>query len=183
MAKLVNENNIQYVGVSNFSASQMRKAYHELAKFGYTLASNQVQYSLLQRKIEKNQVLETAKELGVAIIAYSPLAQGILTGKYHDNPEDIKTKKGFRKRMGGFRESSLKETQPLINKLKEIAEEHYASPAQIALNWLVNYHGNHVFAIPGASSTKQAESNAKAMQIQLSNDEMDALNEESWKIQ
>lgn len=182
MAKLVNQAQIKYVGVSNFSAKQMRKAFHELAKYGYTLASNQVHYNLLNRKIERNQIMETAKELGVSIIAYSPLAQGILTGKYHENPEAIKSKKGFRKRMGSFRQTALERTKPLIEILKEIAQKHEATPAQVALNWLINFHGNQVFAIPGASNTKQAENNAKAMQLKLTEEEMDRLDEESRKV-
>jgi aryl-alcohol dehydrogenase-like predicted oxidoreductase len=182
MAKLVNKAQIKYVGVSNFSAAQMRKAFHELAKYGYKLASNQVHYNLLNRKIERNQILETAKELGIAIIAYSPLAQGILTGKYHENPESIKSKKGFRKRMGAFRPTALERTKPLVETLKEIAQTHEAAPAQVALNWLVNFHGNQVFAIPGASNTKQAESNAKAMQLKLTEEEMNRLDEESRKL-
>ena len=93
MAQLVKDQKIKYVGVSNFSASQMRKAHEELKKYGLKLVSNQVRYNLLNRKIEWNGVLETAKELNIAIIAYSPLAQGLLTGKYHENPDSIKNKK------------------------------------------------------------------------------------------
>jgi aryl-alcohol dehydrogenase-like predicted oxidoreductase len=183
MARLVNENQVKYVGVSNFSASQMQKAHKELKKYGYVLASNQVQYNMLNRKIEHNGIMETAKELGIAIIAYSPLAQGLLTGKYHDNPEAIKSKKGFRKKMSAFKESRLNQTKPLIDKLKQIAEKHEATPAQIALNWLINFHGEQVFAIPGASNKKQAESNATAMKIKLLKEEMDLLDEISKQIQ
>jgi len=183
MAKLADQQKIKYVGVSNFSAKQMRKAHAELSKHGHVLASNQVQYSLLQRKIEYNEIMETAKELGIAIIAYSPLAQGILTGKYHQNPEDIKSKKGFRKRMPSFKQKGLEKSRPLIDTLTKIAEKHEATSAQVALNWLVNFHGEHVFAIPGASNSKQAQSNAGAMNFKLTNDELNALDEESRKIQ
>jgi len=83
MAKLVKANKIRQVGVSNFSASKMRRAWETLQKSGINLLSNQVQYSLLNRKIETNGILDTAKELGITIIAYSPLAQGLVTGKFH----------------------------------------------------------------------------------------------------
>ena len=182
MADLVSQDKIKYVGVSNFSAEQMRKAYHELKKYGCTLVSNQVHYNLLQRNIENNGILDTAKELGISIIAYSPLAQGILTGKYHDNPESIKSKKGFRKRMGAFKQSGLEKTRPLVEKLQEIAQNHEATPAQVSLSWLINFHGHHVFAIPGASNARQAESNAKAMRLELSYDEKRELDEESKKL-
>ena len=183
MAKLADQQKIKYVGVSNFSAKQMHKAHNELSKHGHVLASNQVQYNMLQRKIEYNEIMETAKDLGIAIIAYSPLAQGILTGKYHQNPEDIKSKKGFRKRMPSFKQKGLEKSRPLIDTLTKIAEQHEATPAQIALNWLVNFHGEQVFAIPGASNSKQAKSNAGAMNIKLTENEMNALNEESRQIQ
>ncbi len=182
MARLAEEKKIKYIGVSNFSADQMRKAYHELAKHGHTLASNQVYYNLLNRKIEKYKILETAKELGIAIIAYSPLAQGLLTGKYHKKPKEIKNKKGFRKRMSAFSNKNLAKTKPLIDTLNEIAAQHEATPAQVALNWLVNFHEKTVFAIPGASNTRQAQSNAKAMKLVLSKDEMKTIDKESRKI-
>ena len=183
MAKLVVDDKIKYVGVSNFSAKQMRKAHTELKKYGYVLASNQVHYSLLKRKIEFNGVMETAKELGIAIIAYSPLAQGALTGKYHQSPETLKSKEGFRKRMPMFKQKSLEKSRPLIEKLKQIAQIHEVTPAQVALNWLLHFHGEQVFVIPGASKPEQAESNAGAMNFRLSEPEMKLLDEESRKIQ
>jgi len=182
MARLVREQQIRYVGVSNFSAKQMRKAYEELDKQGLKLVSNQVHYNMLNRRIEYNDILETARELNMAIIAYSPLAQGILTGKYHDEPDSIKTQKGFRKRMGAFKNKSLEKTRPLIDKLREIGQNHEASAAQVALNWLVNHHNGLVFAIPGASNPRQAASNAKAMKLTLTSQEMHILDEESKRL-
>ncbi len=90
MAELVEHGRVRAVGVSNFSATAMRAAHEELSRHGVSLATNQVRYSLLDRQIETNGVLETAQELGVTIIAYSPLAQGILTGKFHEDPQQIK---------------------------------------------------------------------------------------------
>ncbi|MFC1946777.1 aldo/keto reductase [Chloroflexota bacterium] len=86
MATLVKEGKIVSVGVSNYSAEQMRQAHAALKKHGLPLASNQVRFNLLDRIVEKQGVLDTAKELGITIIAYSPLAQGLLTGKFHKNP-------------------------------------------------------------------------------------------------
>ncbi|MCJ7825164.1 MAG: aldo/keto reductase, partial [Anaerolineales bacterium] len=90
MAELVEEGKIRAVGVSNFSAEQMRRAHRALQKRGLPLAVNQVQYSLYNRKIETNGVLDAAKELGVTITAWSPLASGLLTGKFHKDPEILK---------------------------------------------------------------------------------------------
>jgi aryl-alcohol dehydrogenase-like predicted oxidoreductase len=175
MSKLVQEEKIRYVGVSNYSAKQMRKAQAELSKFGLPLVSNQVEYSLLKRKIERNGVLDAAKELGIAIIAYSPLAQGILSGKFHDDPQSVQKMVGFRKRKPLFRLEGLKKSRPVIDALKELAEKYGATPAQIALNWVTQFHGNTVVAIPGATKVKQAEDNAGSMRFKLTKDELDHL--------
>lgn len=82
LAEAVKTGKIRALGVSNYSAQQMRSAYEYLKQKGIPLAVNQVQYSLLARQIESNGVLQTARELGITILAYSPLAQGLLTGKY-----------------------------------------------------------------------------------------------------
>jgi aryl-alcohol dehydrogenase-like predicted oxidoreductase len=89
MADLVRRE-IRSVGISNFNPDRMRKAHAALAKRGLTLAVNQVRYNLLSREIEKNGVLETAKELGVTIIAYTPLGRGLLSGRYHKDPNQLK---------------------------------------------------------------------------------------------
>ena len=90
MAELFNKKLIKAIGVSNFSAQKMENSWKTLQKSGIPLASNQVRYSLLDRRIESNGVMDLAKKLGITIIAYSPLAQGIVTGKFHDNPGAVK---------------------------------------------------------------------------------------------
>lgn len=182
MATLADQQKIKYIGVSNFSANQMRKAYMELKRYGHVLASNQVKYNLLDRKIEFNETMKVAKELGISIIAYSPLAQGLLTGKYHDNTESIRSEKGFRKLMPSFKQKGLEKSRPLVDLLRSIALKHEATPAQVALSWVINFHGKNVFAIPGARNTEQAKSNAGAMKIQLTQDEMNRLDEVSRKL-
>jgi aryl-alcohol dehydrogenase-like predicted oxidoreductase len=87
MAEMLDRKLIKSIGVSNFSAKMMKYAWETLNKTGIPLASNQVRYNLLDRKIESNGVMDLAKKLGISIIAYSPLAQGLVTGKFHDNPE------------------------------------------------------------------------------------------------
>lgn len=174
MADLLDKGLIRSVGVSNFSAARMRRAHAALAKRGYPLASNQVQYHLLDRSIEKNSILNTAKELGITIIAWSPIASGLLSGKYHDNPELLERTPLARRRMI---KAKLEISRPLINALREIAQDYGASIPQVALSWLVNFHGDTVVAIPGASKVEQAESNAGAMDITLSQDEMEMIDE------
>ena len=87
MADLVEAGLVRYVGVSNFNAEMMRRAHAALKKRGLPLVVNQMEYSLLNRTIEMDGVLDTAKELGISIVAYTPLGYGLLTGKYHKNPE------------------------------------------------------------------------------------------------
>jgi aryl-alcohol dehydrogenase-like predicted oxidoreductase len=183
MAALVEAGKIRYVGVSNFSAAQMRTAHRVLKEEGSLLVSNQVRYSLLDRKIEDSGLLETAKELGVAIIAYSPLAQGLLTGRFHRDPSQIDSMTGMRRRQLKRHLSSLEKSRPLIEELTKIGERHEATSAEVALNWLVSFHGDTVVAIPGASKPEQAEHNAHSMTFDLSEEESRTIDELSRRAE
>jgi len=177
MADLVAARKIRSAGVSNFNAARMRRAHAALAARGLCLASNQVKYSLLDRRIEKNGVLAAAKELGITVIAYSPLEQGLLSGKFHDDPELLKKISGPRKWLPGFRAASLGRSQRLIDELKLIAAAHGVTPSQIALSWLVNFHGDTVVAIPGATKSRHVEENVGALVVKLSGLELRRLDE------
>ncbi len=174
MADLVEAGKIRSVGISNFGPDRMRRAHAALQKRGLPLATNQVRYSLLDRKIENDGTLETARELGVTITAYTPLGSGLLTGKFHKNPELLK-KKSFiwRSRM----QSQLESSRPLVAALEEIAANYQATPAQVALNWLICFHGDLVVTIPGATKAQQAADNAGAMRFRLSDAELARLDE------
>jgi len=175
MAGLAEAGKIRYIGVSNFSAGKMRRAHEVLRRRGLSLVSNQVRYNLLDRRIESNGILETARELGISIIAYSPLAQGILTGKFHEQPGLVRSKPGYRKYLRAFRPASLQASLPLIQALRERAKKYGRTPGQIALNWLINAHGDMVVAIPGAMSAAQARENSGALDFTLSKDDIDFL--------
>jgi aryl-alcohol dehydrogenase-like predicted oxidoreductase len=178
MAKLVQAKKIRHVGVSNFSASKMRSAWETLQKSGINLLTNQVQYSLLNRKIETNGVMDAARELGITIIAYSPLAQGMVTGKFHDNPELLKNI-GFRKYSSMFKPKGMEKSRPVTELVKKLALKYQVTPSQVALNWLINFHSDTVVAIPGATKAKHAEENTGAMKFKLSTDDMKLLDEVS----
>jgi len=178
MAELMDRKLIKNIGVSNFSAQQMKNAWETLDKKSIPLASNQVLYNLLNRKIESNGVMEMAKKLGISIIAYSPLAQGLVTGKFHDNPELLKNI-GFRKYSNQFKPSGLEKSRPLILFIKELALKYKVTSAQIALNWVINYHGNTVVAIPGATKEIHVQENTGAMSFRLSDEDMERLDKES----
>lgn len=178
-AELVRSGQTKTVGVSNFSASKMRRAHAALAKHGIPLASNQIRYSLLDRKVEANGILAAAKELGVTLIAYSPLEQGLLSGKFHDDPTLVSKLQGLRRFMPWYRSSGLRKSQPLIDELKAIAQAHSVTPSQVALAWLLQFHGDTVVAIPGATKEKHAEENVGAMSLKLTPDELRRIDEKS----
>jgi aryl-alcohol dehydrogenase-like predicted oxidoreductase len=178
MAELYKSKLIKAVGVSNFSAQKMENSWKALQKSGIPLATNQVRYSLLDRRIESNGVMDMAKKLGITIIAYSPLAQGLVTGKFHDNPDLLKNI-GFRKYTSQFKPEGLEKSRPVVILLKELAIKYNVTPSQVALNWLINYNGDTVVAIPGATKEIHVKENCGSMSFNLSDEDMVRLDEVS----
>ncbi len=165
MAICVKEGLTRTVGVSNFGETRMLRAYSALAQQGIQLASNQIPFNLLNREAEKNGLLARCKELGIRFIAYSPLAQGLLTGKYSvDAPPP------------GVRASTyadtLKKLPPVIKTLQEIAQNHGKTTSQVALNWIIC---KGALPIPGAKNAKQAQENAGGTGWHMTEDEVAAL--------
>jgi aryl-alcohol dehydrogenase-like predicted oxidoreductase len=177
MADLVQAGKIRAVGVSNFSERRMRTAHAALAERGIPLASNQMRFSLVDRSIESDGVLAAAKELGVTIIAYSPLGQGVLSGKFHDDPQLIASRAGPRKMLPAFRARGLQKSRALVEALKAIGQSHGATAAQVALAWVTQVHGDAVVAIPGATSPSQVADHRAAMGLRLTDAEMRKLDE------
>jgi aryl-alcohol dehydrogenase-like predicted oxidoreductase len=169
MADAVEAGNVRAVGVSNYSAAQLRTAHAALGERGIPLASNQVQYSLLWRDPEVNGVLDTCRELGVTLIAYMPLASGALTGKYSAANRPA----GWRRYTGVFRGKGLGQLERVGAVLRELAAQHDKTPSQIALRWLMQQQD--VLPIPGAKTGPQAAQNAGALSFVLSESEVDAL--------
>ncbi|MEQ9666984.1 aldo/keto reductase [Coleofasciculus sp. G2-EDA-02] len=172
LADEVQRGRIATVGVSNYSAEQMREAHGYLAARGIPLAVNQVQYSLLARQIEQNGTLDTARELGVTILAYSPLAQGLLTGKY--TPESDVKPTGARQLDPRFSKGGLEKIAPVIKLLRQLGERYDRTPAQVALNWLI---AQGVVPIPGAKTAQQAQQNAGALGWSLTPEEVQQLDQ------
>ncbi|MGA9059029.1 MAG: aldo/keto reductase [Terriglobia bacterium] len=162
------------VGVSNYNSAQMLRAHSALAKRGIALASNQVEFHLLNRRVEQKGLLKLCRELGVTLIAYSPLAKGLLTGKYSPQTRPH----GMRRYL--FRRARLGKIQPLIQLLRAIGDAHDGkSPAQIALNWVIC---KGAVPIPGAKNARQARDNAAALGWRLAEAEIAALDAESQKL-
>jgi len=157
---------VSEVGVSNYSLDRWRAAEHAL---GSRVLSNQVRYSLVDRSPEQ-YLLPFAESTGHIVIAYSPLAQGLLSGKYD---RDHRPANRLRASNPLFLPENLDRAGDLIATLREVADAHGATPAQIALAWVI--HNPAVVAIPGASSVGQLESNVAAAGIDLTEDEYQAL--------
>lgn len=159
------------VGVSNYDRSRTQRAYEALAREGIQLASNQVEYSLVNRRIEKNGLLKQCQELGVKIIAYSPLGMGVLTGKY--TPDSLPP--GIR--GGRYNRKFIERMTPLLTLMKRVGSDHAGkTPAQVAINWVMC---KGALPIPGAKTVAQAEQNAGAIGWRLTEEEVAALDEAS----
>jgi len=179
MADAVEAGKVKAVGVSNYSAEQMRLAHAELAKRGIPLASNQVNYSLLHRKPEVDGVLDTCRELGITLIAYSPLGMGALTGKY-----SAKKRAGglFRRILPNFSRKTMESVQPVLELLRQIGDRYFKMPSQVALRWLIE--NENVLPIPGAKNSRQAAENIGALSFSLTPEEVGALSEATmaWRV-
>jgi aryl-alcohol dehydrogenase-like predicted oxidoreductase len=169
MADAVEQGRVRAVGVSNYSADQMRLAHRVLADRGVPLASNQVEYSLLHRQPETDGVLDACRELGITLIANQPLANGALTGKFVAGARPT----GFRRFMPRFRGQQREAVTPVVGLLREIGDAHGRSPTQVALRWLIE--NELVLPIPGAKNGHQAADNAGALGFSLTRAEIEAL--------
>jgi len=169
LEKLVNNGKIRYIGLSNFSVCQMEEARSYLSTID--IVSNQVRYNLLQREIELEIMPYQIKE-NIGIIAYSPLAQGLLTSKYDHIMLD---NNDVRKSNKLFSEQNLKALQPMVKVLKEISGEIGKSIVQISINWLISHDG--VVPIPGAKNRDQAIINLQSSGWRLTQDQMKRIDD------
>ena len=164
LAALVRSGRVSAVGVSNYSIRETRRMHAALARHSIPLASNQVEYSLLRTRPDTTGLLAACRELGVVVLAYSPLGQGRLTGKYSaDSPPP-----GSRT----FSAYPMDELKPLLAAVEAIAGECERTMAQVALRWIIQ-HG--AVPIPGAKNAGQAQQNAGALGWALSDDQMKRL--------
>jgi len=170
LAECVKSGGARTVGVSNFEHNHMVAAYSALARHNVPLAANQVHYSLLDRSAEKKGVLARAQELGIRIIAYSPLEMGLLTGKYSADSPPAGTRSRIYTKL-------LPKIQPLLKLMTEIGQDHGGkSNAQVALNWAIC---KGTMPIPGAKNESQALENTGALGWKLSEEQMAKLDEAS----
>jgi len=158
---------VKAVGVSNYTTKETRSIASELDKRGMRLATNQIEFSLLRRVPETGGLLAACAELGVIALAYSPIGQGRLTGKYSAaNPPPGKR---------NFSNHPMEVVDAVVNELGTIGEKHGGkTPSQVALNWVI---AKGAVPIPGAKSRSQAQENAGALGWRLDADDVAALDE------
>jgi len=168
--KVMGEGLVRHAGVSNYSLARWQAAERAMGK---AVLSNQVPYNLADRRAER-ELLPWAQDHGRLIIAYSPLAQGLLSGHY-----DAAHRPGgmVRTNSPAFLPENLRRAEPLLAALRTVADAHGATPSQVALAWLIR-HPN-VVVIPGARTTEQVERNAAAADLELSDEEDDVLSRAS----
>lgn len=164
LAAVVEEGLTRAVGVSNYSVRETERIHAALAASGVALATNQVEMSLLRRQPETGGLTEACRRLGVTILAYSPLGQGRLTGKYSaaEPPPGSRT----------FSTHPMSTVDDLVARIRAIGDDHDRTPAQVALRWLIQ---KGAVPIPGAKNADQATQNAGALGWTLSVDEMATL--------
>jgi aryl-alcohol dehydrogenase-like predicted oxidoreductase len=170
LAECVKSGMTRTVGISNFGQSRMLAAYSALARRNVPLASNQVHYSLLNRTVEKNGTLARCKELGIRLIAYSPIEMGLLSGKYSaDSPPPGARARNYT--------GLLPKLGPLLKLMTEIGQDHGGKlNTQVALNWVIC---KGALPIPGAKNTAQAQENAGGLGWRLTEDEVARLDQVS----
>lgn len=173
VAKLVQQGKVRAVGVSNYSAAQMAEAERTVP-----LASNQVPYSMVRRTIEQD-VVPYCLEHNKAILAYSPLQLGLLTGKIkpgqHFDASDLRATHPL------FKPEFVTRVNAFLDQIRPLAESKNASLSQVVLRWTLAQPGITV-ALVGARNAEQATQNAKAMDVKLSSEELDYITKELSKL-
>ncbi|NHJ87963.1 MAG: aldo/keto reductase [Asgard group archaeon] len=176
MDELLADGKIRYAGVSNFKNHEVELANNSL-KNGEIIV-NQIEYNLVNRIIEK-EMIPYLKKNGIDIMAYSPLLSGFLTAKYDENTTF--SENDFRNYDPHFKnKENLVQAKPLFDLMKVIAKNHNATPAEVAINWLLK--DDFVIPIPGAKKTNHVDSNIHATQWKLTKDEIVQLTAVSDKL-
>jgi aryl-alcohol dehydrogenase-like predicted oxidoreductase len=174
MANLVNEGKVRYLGLSEVSAKSLKKA-HAI----HPITALQSEYSIWVRDIE-NEIMATCRELDVAMVPYSPLGRGFLTGKL-SSPEQFGDK-DYRSNIPLFQGENFEANLKIVKKLEEIAKSKKAKASQIALAWL-RYRGDDIFPIPGTKRRTYLKENIESLKIELSPDEIERINRISKLVQ
>jgi len=169
MSRLIEEGKIRHIGLSEASAETLKKAsaVHEITAL-------QSEYSLWTRDVEDNGVLETCLELGIGFVAYSPLGRGFLSGEIK-NFEEL-AEDDYRRQSPRFQDGNFEKNIALVGKIEDIAKEKGITASQIAISWTLA-QGDNIVPIPGTKRRKYLEQNAKSVNVKLSVDDLDRIEE------
>lgn len=168
MADLVRSGKVRYLGLSEASAATIRRAHAV-----HPIAALQTEYSLWTRDPE-DEILQTTRELGIAFVAYSPLGRGFLTGQFK-SLEDLAAD-DYRRHSPRFQGENFQKNLDLVTRVGELAEEKHCTPGQLALAWLLA-QGEDIIPIPGTKRRNYLEENAAAVELKLSADDLQRLEE------
>lgn len=171
MAELVSAGKVRYLGLSEASPATLRRAHRV-----HPITALQTEYSLWSRDPEA-ELLAVCRELGIGFVAYSPLGRGFLTGRFRSTSDLSET--DFRRTMPRFSEDNLDKNLELLKHIDGLAEKHRATPAQIALAWLLaqGRERHDIHPIPGTTKIHRLEENVGATKIELSDAEVQGLSE------
>jgi aryl-alcohol dehydrogenase-like predicted oxidoreductase len=159
MAQLVKEGKVRYLGLSEASASSIRKAHAV-----HPITALQSEYSLLTRDVEED-ILDTIRELGITFVPYSPLARGLVTASVQDNSNLAED--DFRRTLPRFNDEHWQNNQQLVNDFADLAKQKGCTPAQLAMAWVLA-QGDDIIPIPGTKKRNYLEENAAAVDLVLS---------------
>jgi aryl-alcohol dehydrogenase-like predicted oxidoreductase len=168
MAELVDAGKVRYLGLSEASAATIRRANDV-----HPISAVQSEYSLWSRDPEE-EVIPTLRELGIGLVAYSPLGRGFLTGAI-TSPDDF-AQDDFRRHNPRFQGENFKRNLELVERVKELALEHSCTPGQLALAWAL-YQGDDIVPIPGTKRRKYLEENVEATEIELTPEDLGRIDE------
>ena len=175
MKELVNAGKVKYIGLSECSSDTLRRAYAV-----HPVAAVQIEFSPFSLDIEREDIglLKTCRELGVAIVCYSPLGRGMLGGKIR-SPDDLEAN-DFRRMAPRFSKENFPKNLQLVDKLAALAKKKGCTPGQLTLAWILA-QGDDFIPIPGTTNIKNLEENAAAAQIKLTKEEIKEIREASEK--
>jgi aryl-alcohol dehydrogenase-like predicted oxidoreductase len=169
MAELIQEGKIRYIGLSEASAETIRRAHAE-----HPVTAVQTEYSLWTREPVEGEILPTLKELGIGLVAYSPLGRGFLSGRF-TSPEEL-DEGDFRRYGPRFTGENLEHNRMLAERVKELATEKGVTPGQLALAWVL-HRWEHIVPIPGTKHVRYLEENLAAADIELTEEEVELIAE------
>jgi len=168
MGELVEQGKVRYIGLSEASAENIRKAHRT-----FPLTCVQSEYSLWERSVEE-RVLPTLRELGIGFVPYSPLGRGLLAGQIK-NVDQFETG-DYRRNDPRYQGDNFSKNLKIVNEVKHLARRYEASPAQMALAWLLQ-KGQDIVPIPGTKKVKYLEENVEALELELSGEDLEELDE------